>query len=75
MTSSLIYAKPGNAYSSAATCHLEDGAFVIRDGNSTVRRVVTGGNILDIAHTCTLPGLELGARGESLRTKWLEVLA
>ena len=69
----LIYRKPGNAYTSAVVCTLEGEEIVIRDGSSVTRMEKTGGVILRIAEICAEDGLELGRIGLELRTKWLNL--
>jgi len=70
----LIYSKPGNAYTSAVTCTLEGEEIVIRDGSGVTRLNKTGRVILRIAEICNEPELELGPVGLELKGRWLERL-
>jgi len=68
----LIYRKPGNAYTSAVVCTLEGEEIVIRDGSGVTRMDKTGGVILRIAEICCEADLELGPVGLELKDRWLE---
>ena len=68
----LIYRKPGNAYTSAVVCTLEGEQIVIRDGSGVTRLDKTGGVILRIAEICNETDLELGSVGLELKGRWLK---